>query len=123
MLVRVWNDNQFDHTEKFRGETITVKAGDFIEMEREDAVLFKSAFYPPKFNKGGVQERESMKIIRIEPIKDKVQAPDKTAGSDEFKCQACNQHFKNKAGLHAHIAHKHSGQMVDEDARDELLKV
>lgn len=115
--VMVRNLNQFDHTEKFRGEMITIKAGEAIEMEREDGVLFKSQFYQPKFDKGGLQMPESYKMIRLEPIESKV--PD-VAGQSDHVCMACGFTSQTAAGLKSHIRHNHAGQMLDDKAREDL---
>lgn len=116
--VRVYNDNKFPHTEKFRGEYLTIEAGQFIEMEREDAVLFKSAFVPPRYDKGGLQKPESYKMIRLETIKE--QAPD--APTSEHICQACGFTAATAAGLKSHIRSQHAGQMLDDDARQDIMK-
>lgn len=116
--VRVYNDNRFPHTEKFRGEIITIEPGKFIEMEREDAVLFKSAFTPIKYDKGGLQMPESYKMIRLEAIKE--QAPDAPGG--DHICQACGFSAATAAGLKSHIRSNHVGQMVDDDAREDIVK-
>lgn len=123
-MVRVYNKKPFDHVEKFRGQMLTIKSGDFVEMDREDAVLFKSQFFPPKFGKDGLQEVESMKMITIEPIPEEVrknQAPDVTA-SNEFVCMACGFTAKSKAGLVSHTKANHAGQMIDDEAREEIMK-
>ncbi len=36
--VKVWNDNTFDHVDKFKGKEISIPAGTFIEMDYFDAV-------------------------------------------------------------------------------------
>jgi len=118
--VRVYNDNKWPHAEKFRGEMITLDPGAFVEMEREDAVLFKSAFTSPKFDKGGLQRPESFKMIRIEQIVD--QAKDVTAPTGEHNCMACGFTAQSAAGLKSHIRSNHQGQMIDDDARESISK-
>ena len=56
MTVRVWNDNKFEHHEKFRGKQISIPAGGYVEMTADDAVLFKSQFTPMMKNKGGGED-------------------------------------------------------------------
>ena len=118
--VRVHNLNQFDHTEKFRGDVITIKAGEFIIMEREDAVLFKSAFTPPVKDKGGLQKPESFKMIKLEII-DENEEP-AAAGPKDHVCQACGFKAMSAAGLKSHIRSNHVEQMIDDDARTEINK-
>jgi len=119
MRVRIVNNNVFDHVEKFRGDTVRIPAGGFIEMEREDAVLFKSNFFPPKFNGNGLQTPESMKMLKLEPIPEKEQAPEIPVEKD-LVCQACGFVAKSAAGLKSHIRSNHAHLMVDDEARDKL---
>lgn len=42
--VKVWNDNVFEHTEKFKGVMMTVPAGGSIEMDLEEAYEFVAQF-------------------------------------------------------------------------------
>jgi len=116
--VRVYNDNRFVHREAFRGEDIVIDPGEYIEMEREDAVLFKSQFFQPKYDKGGLQTHESYKMIRLQKIEN--QAPDVT--HKEYRCHACAFTSQTKQGLATHVRAKHTGQMVDDDAREKLVK-
>jgi hypothetical protein len=111
-LVRVYNKNQFDHSEKFRGALVEIKAGEFVDMEREDAVLFKSAFKQPMYDKGGVQTMESYKMITIEPIPN--QKPE-AKGPTEYPCMACDFVAQSKSGLKSHSRAKHQDIMIDED--------
>ena len=117
---RVYNDNTLEHREMFRGSEIVIGPGKFVEMLRDDAVMFKSQFYPPKFNKGGVQERESFKMIRLEEI---VEGASKGAKAKKVhRCQACGFEADTAKLLKAHIQENHLDQMIDEDARKELEK-
>ena len=121
MLVRVCNNNQIDHVEKFKGETVRIPAGGFIEMERDEAVLFKSQFFPPKFDKGGLQTMESMKVIKLENIPEKVVEPEISEEKD-LVCQACGFVAKTAAGLKSHIRANHAHLMVDDEAREKLTE-
>lgn len=121
-MVRVYNDNIYEHREKFRGDEIIIPAKGYIEMNAEDAVLFKSQFTPIIRNKGGQDDPRGFKMIRIDynPA-DVKQVRDVIAESEqELTCQACGFVAKNKAGLAAHIRANHSSQMIDSDAREAL---
>lgn len=117
-MVRVWNDNVIDHEEKFKGMQIKIKSKGFIEMDSEEAVLFRGQFFPPKFDKGGIQTIESMKRIRVEDIKGAVEAQK----PESHVCMKCGHEAASAAGLKSHIRHKHIDAMVDEDAKAELLE-
>lgn len=120
--VRVYNDKLIEHVEKFKGDTFKIPAGGFIEMEDEDAVLFKSQFRTPIFDKGRNQTLESMKRIRVAPIPEQKGAVAKADESEPLRCMACNFIADSKAGLKSHVRAKHADAMVDDDARKELQK-
>lgn len=119
--VKVWNDNIYPYTEKFRGDTIIIPPGGHIVMPMEDAVLFKSAFKTPIYEKNGMQKPESFKKIRLEPIPDGVVD---VVGENlqELTCQACGFVAKSTAGLASHQRSNHLHMMVDDDARKALAK-
>jgi len=116
-MVKVVNANQYEHRENFKGDMITIPAGGFVEMDREDAVLFKSQFTVPKFGKDKLQTPESYKMLRLIPIESDVPEPKK---ENEFTCMACGFEAKSNAGLSAHIRATHKSAMLDEDAKKEL---
>lgn len=126
MQVRVYNDNKIDHVENFKGQSFNIPAGGYIEMEREDAVLFRGQFFPPKFNKSGIQEIESMKMIRIQPIVEQAEESKlekkEQSKKTELVCMKCGFEAKSKAGLSAHIRSNHTASMVDDDAKEALIK-
>jgi hypothetical protein len=119
MITRIYNDNVHDHREKFRGDWVEIKAGGFIEMQRDDAVLFKGNFFPPKYEANGLQDPKSFKKLRLVNMESNVPEPPK---AEQFICTACGFQAKNKIGLMSHIRHNHADQMIDEEARDKLTK-
>lgn len=66
--ARVWNDNDLQHTETFKGETIVIAPHRSIEMDRDEAVQFLGQFYPMKTDGERRQLPESYKKLRIEVI-------------------------------------------------------
>lgn len=66
MKVKVWNDNKYDHTEPFKGKTLTIKAGEFIEMDYDEAVEFKGQFTPPRLGGDDAPDPRFFKMIRVE---------------------------------------------------------
>lgn len=118
--VRVYNDNIYEHRERFRGDLKIIPAGEYIEMDRDDAVQFKSQFMPIVKGRGGVDDPKGFKKLRIE-FSPGPQVEDHLAKMEsELSCQACDFVAQNKAGLAAHIRAKHAHQMVDSDAREAL---
>lgn len=65
ILSKVWNDNKFVHVEKYKGETVTIMPGSFVEMTPDDAEQFKGQFTPPRIFKGA-PDPKFFKMIRIE---------------------------------------------------------
>lgn len=65
---RVYNMHRdgLTHKEVFKGDLITIKAGDYVLMDYEDAVQFKGQFFPIKTDAMGQQTPESYKMIKIE---------------------------------------------------------
>jgi hypothetical protein len=64
-MVKVWNDNIYPHSEKFKGKDVDIPAGAFIEMDYDDAKQFQGQYKPPKMNGQGHDPR-GFKKIRVE---------------------------------------------------------
>lgn len=65
-LVKVWNDNVHPFTQEFKNGTIKIPPKEFVEMDYEEAIEFKSKFSPISVNGDGVPLPESYKMIRVE---------------------------------------------------------
>jgi len=118
--VRVYNDNRFEHREKFRGVHIVIPPGEYVEMNKEDAVLFKSQFTPVIRNKGGKDDPRGFKMIRIDYDPEIPETKDVVGEkSQSLTCQACGFQAKTDAGLKVHLR-THASQMVDDEAREAL---
>lgn len=115
MRVRVRNVSRFDCPlqEKFRGKMIYIKPGESIEMERDEAILFKGQFKPMVKDKGGAQLPESMKCIVIENIGEEIEEK-----PPEYKCQACGFTAISERGLKQHITKQHATELYDGTAED-----
>jgi hypothetical protein len=66
--VRVYNTNNHPFEQKFRDSIIKIPAGKFIEMDREEAVAFKSQWYPVTLDYNGNVDPKSYKRLTIKPI-------------------------------------------------------
>jgi hypothetical protein len=87
MKAKVFNVSKEEYTEKFKGRTVTIPAGEFIVMEAYEAAQFKGN-YPGK----GV-----IKMIKIEPI------PENDNKDEKFVCNFCGFSFLTVAALNEHI--------------------
>lgn len=69
MKVKLWNDNVYDHAEKFKGNVVTIPAGSFIELDIEEAYELKGQFtpMPPDDYSGDV--RKFYKMLRVDAPK------------------------------------------------------
>lgn len=68
--VKVWNDNDYPHTETFKGEKITIAPHEHIEMEWEEAVEFRGQFTGiAPLAENGEPDPRFFKMIRVEQVK------------------------------------------------------
>jgi hypothetical protein len=70
--VKVWNDNKFEHVEKFKGEEVRILPGDFIEMDYIDAVDFRGQFAPMRMLGPNNPDPRGFKMIRVEEPKEPI---------------------------------------------------
>lgn len=124
--VKLYNDNDLDHKERYKGAQIIIKAHDYIEMDYDEARQFMGQYFPYIKTKGGTQDPKSYKMLRIdEEDAQRIRDIKASNAGDEkekvFVCQSCGNEFRTKKGLLKHIKSKHSSEMVDKEARDELL--
>ncbi len=65
--VKVWNDNEHDYREEFKGEKIHIKAKGFVEMEYEEGVDFAGKFSGVAPNGAdGRPDARFFKMIRVD---------------------------------------------------------
>lgn len=65
-IVKVWNDNQYEHREMFKNEERVIPAGGFIEMDYIDAKDFQGQYIPMKMLGPNNPDPRSFKKIRVE---------------------------------------------------------
>lgn len=116
MKWRVYNMHPkgLTHREKFRDELVTIKAGEYILMDYEDAVQFKGQYFPIKMDAMNQQTPETYKCIRIEP--ENVDAKPEVAKT--YVCHVDGKEFTSKAELEAYVQAKY-GEL--EPFKDEAL--
>lgn len=113
---RVYNKHPqgLTHRESFRGEPVEIKAGDFILMDYEDAVLFKGQYFPMKKLPDDTQDPASFKVLHLEPDG----AEEVIAEKPKFICQRTGKEFATEASLLKHLE-----QFKDEVFKDEALEL
>lgn len=117
MRAKVWNDNIYPHKEYFKGETFIIPPQSFIEMDYDEAILFRGQFSSIRRDADGQPTKESFKMIRIEPMGSPA---DNATKPDPNKCQACAKTFANQGELAAHIFDVHPEAMAPE-SKDEAV--
>ncbi len=126
LIVKVWNKNSYPYSEKFKDQPITIEANSYVEMDYDEAVLFMGTFRTPVKMKDGRQDPKSYKWLEIDKddqkaVRDARASAAGDAAEKTFVCHVCQKEFRTKNGLLKHTRDKHIGQLVDKDARDELL--
>lgn len=115
----VWNIHKdgLTHKEVYKGDKIEIPAGKFILMDYDEAVQFKSQFFPMKKNGQGVQTPESMKMIALRKHVD---------GSNEEREQKVyvshvdGKELPSQSALDAYLKQFEGQQIVDEAAEEEI---
>lgn len=64
--VKVWNDHEFEHVEKFKSEEIRIPAGGFVTMDYFDAVAFQGQFTGLRMLGPNNPDPRGFKKIRVE---------------------------------------------------------
>lgn len=119
MKVKVWNDSTHDWTETFKGDKITIKAKEHIEMEESEAVEFKGQYSGFHLLANGTQDPKTMKMIRIEKPK---HTPEEEEGMEIFPCQACRKVFTTEELLLKHSDKEHAAQVVVDPVAEKEMK-
>lgn len=115
--VRVYNDNIYNHKEKFKGDIIEIGAKKFIEMDFYDAVELLGQYTPIFTDGGGTPLPQSFKKLRIvKPEEFKIE------DAKSFKCVACGELCESEDLLDIHVNEKHLEQLVDEDEQKKRRK-
>ena len=125
--VKVWNRNIYPFSQVFKGDKIFIEPGKFIEMDYDEAVLFKSSATPIVRDTSGQDDPRFFKMIEIDPedVKRIYDFRSNNANTDpsimKYVCHMCTKEFVTKKGLLKHIKTNHLDAMGDEDARDDLI--
>ncbi len=108
----------YTHKEKFRDELIEIKAGEYVLMDYEEAVLFRSQYFPMKKRPTGEDDPAGFKVISLEPMDGAPVAVEKQAG---FICHFDGMKFPTQASLDFHIKENYADQAFKDEALEEEI--
>jgi uncharacterized C2H2 Zn-finger protein len=122
-MVEVHNLNTHPYREHFRDGIISIPAKGFIEMEWEEAVMFKGTMNQVERDGDGNVLPTSYKMLKIvQDAKGKQEMEAMRAKETTFKCQACGFIAGDKQELHIHVKEEHAHQLTDPKVAKQLLK-
>lgn len=113
--VKVWNDNKYEHKERFKGIELAIAPGAFVEMDYDEAVEFRGQFTPPRLGGDDAPDPRFFKMIRVEQPKVVELKPQ--AG---LVCHADGSVAANPAELMAKLLEFASNRAVDPQAERAL---
>ena len=117
MLVKVHNDNVHPYKEKFRDRDINIPPKGFIEMEYDEAILFKGTFAPMVFDADGNDQPQGYKMIRVEEPSLK-----ELPKVNPNLCVACRYLAHDAKDLLEHAKAHADNMVVDNEAEAEIVK-
>lgn len=111
-VVKIRNLNKYPFTQKYQGKDVSIGAGEYIEMDEEEASVFVGMFFPFKRDNKGQDDPRYFKMLRIERDSAAVSV-DKFA--NKFMCTACKEQTSSWVELEAHMRLMHSDQPTASD--------
>jgi hypothetical protein len=75
MQVRVWNDNDHPHSEKYKGDKLEIAPHGYIEMDQDEANQFLGQYTPIVRRGDGTPDPRFFKRLRIECLGKKAATP------------------------------------------------
>jgi hypothetical protein len=112
MRAKVWNDNTYPFTQKFKDEVITIPPNSFIWMEELEANDFRGLYSPIVVDFDNRQLPSSYKMIRVE----KISADGKPVKT--HKCFACGITVNSKEALDEHTDKFHLDELSDPEVAE-----
>jgi len=107
------------HKENFKGDLIEIRAGAYVLMDYDDAVQFKSQYFPIFMDAQDQQDVKSYKCLKLE-------ADDKEIEAEPIKlmyvCHFDGKTFETKEMLEAYVNTEHADKMHRDPEIEEELK-
>lgn len=122
MKVKVWNLNKYEYKEKFKGMNLNIPAGEYIEMDQDDAVQFRGTVGAGvQLTGDGQPDPKFFKKIWVQPhtMSDEEAIEKKPK---RWVCQYDGREFPNEKSLNLYIEENYADQIyVDENIEKELV--
>ena len=120
--AKLWNDNVHDYKNIFKGETVTIKAGGFIEGDLFDLNELRGTYLPPiwKDDVAMIQDPKSYSMLRLERLDPNISV------EVGYKCMSCKLSLPSEKTLAVHLEEAHSGSeklVIDEVDKDIQAKL
>ena len=118
---RVWNKHPMGltHKEKFKDEMKVIAAGEYILMDYEEAVQFKSQYTPIKKRPSGEDDPAGWKVLHLEPD---TGAASPAADVKEFVCHFDGAKFPSQSLLDAYLKSNYSEHTFKDDVLEEEIQ-
>lgn len=105
--------------DKFRGDDVVIKAGEYTLMDYEDAILFKGNIPASgiKYDAMNQQLPETMKMLKL--------VPDEESGAEtklKFICMRDGVEFNTQAELDAYTKGKYGEEIFKDEALEAVEK-
>jgi hypothetical protein len=106
--------------DKFRGEPVEIKAGDYVLMDYEDATMFKGNMIwgGIKLDAMSQQTADTKKMLRLQPHTEE----DAIVTKEKFICQRDGKEFNSRAELDAYTKANFSEEVFKDDALEDKPK-
>lgn len=122
-IVKVYNRNDHDYSEKFNGKEIYIKAKSFVKMDYEEANRFMGMLPQFKRLKDGQQDPVSFKWLEMDKDDRKrvelaLRNESEEKAKKVFVCHACGKEFDDKKSLSKH-AKEHENMLVKDESGEE----
>ena len=119
ILWRVYNRHPlgYTHKEKFKGDVIEIKAGEFVLMDYFEANEFRGQYFPISYDGMEQQDPISYKCIELVPDSTKVVVEEKPM----YICNADGRKFETEEAYLDHLKKNYSDKFyVDESLEREI---
>lgn len=115
MFVKVWNDNTYPFKQNLHNVEYKIPAGEYIELDEEEADKLLKAFSPIKVDYDGRALPSSYKKLRIdkEDKEKAIRSREARGKTGHYVCQACGYIASNKWELNGHVQDLHKDQFED----------